>query len=187
MAALAAALLAGCVTTPPKEEVKADARPAVVVSPEVRADFDAAMVAIKAEEYAKGIELLGKVVEKSQNIAVPYINLAMAHAKLGNLPAAEENLKLALNIEPDHPVANNEYAMLYRKTGRFAEARQLYESLLQKYPYYPLVHKNLGILCDLYLRDYACSLREYESYSSAVPEDKNAQIWVTDAKRRAAQ
>ena len=116
--------------------------------------------------------------------SVTDINRAIAQAKLGNLKLAENDLKHALELEPGHPVANNEYGLLYRRTGRFSEARQLYENLLVKYPYYPLVHKNLGILCDLYLRDYKCALREYEIYSSADPEDKTIKIWITDVQRR---
>lgn len=181
---IVAAVVSGCVSNPPKEEQKAATKGAFVITPEVRADFDAAMALMKAEEYQKGVELLDKVVEKSRNNPVPYINLGIAHARLGNLKAAEDNLKLALNLEPDNPVANNEYGLLYRKTGRFGEARQLYEKLLEKYPYYPLVHKNLGILCDIYLRDYACALKEYEAYSSAMPEDKTAKIWISDVQIR---
>lgn len=176
--------LQGCVATAPKKEAVTVAKAPMVVAPEVRADFDAALALLTAGEYEKGIELMDKVVAKSQNTPVPFINLAIAHVKLGNLGKAEENLQHALKLEPDHPVANNEYGLLYRKTGRFGEARQLYEQLLEKYPYYPLVHKNLGILCDIYLRDYACALREYELYSSAVPEDKTAKIWIADVQRR---
>lgn len=181
---LAVLLQTGCVTAPVKEKTKAAPRAAIPVTPEARADFDAAMALINAEQYEKGIEMLDKVVEKSQKHPVPYINLAIAHAKLGNLKEAEENLKVALNLEPDNPVANNEYGLLYRKTGRFSEARQHYEQLLEKYPYYPMVHKNLGILCDIYLRDYECALREYEFYSEAMPDDKNAKIWIADVQRR---
>lgn len=177
-------VLSGCVSNPPKEATKAGSKTAVAVTPELRADFDAAMALMKAEEYQKGIEMMDNVVAKSQNHPIPYINLGIAHAKLGNLKAAEDNLKLALNLDPDNPVANNEYGLIYRKTGRFSEARQLYENLLEKYPYYPLVHKNLGILCDLYLRDYECALREYEFYSGAMPDDKTAKIWIADVQRR---
>lgn len=181
---IVAAFLSGCVSNPPKQEQSEGVKKTVTVTAEMRDDFDAAMVQMKAEEYQKGIELLDKVVEKSQNIPVAYINLGIAHAKLGNLKAAEDNLKIALSLEPDNPVANNEYGLLYRKTGRFNEARQLYEKLLEKYPYYPLVHKNLGILCDIYLRDYECALKEYEFYSGAEPEDKTAKIWIADVQRR---
>lgn len=182
----ALALLAGCVAQPPKkEEVKPVAtQPAIVVAPEDRADFDAAMARLNAEKYKEGIELLDKVIARTQSNPVPYVNRGIAHARLGNHKLAEEDLKRALELEPNNPVANNEYGLLFRKTGRFAEARKLYESLLQKYPYYPVVHKNLGILCDLYLRDYACALREYEIYGEAVPEDKNIKIWIADVQRR---
>ena len=179
------AVLAGCAAPPPKQEVQpVAAKPAVVVTPEVRADFDAAMARMNAQDYPKGIELLGKVIAQIPNNPVPYINRGIAHTRMGNLKPAEDDLKRALELEPGNPVANNEYGLLYRKTGRFGEARKLYESLLVKYPYYPLVHKNLGILCDLYLRDYDCALREYESYSQATPEDKTIKIWITDVQRR---
>lgn len=182
----ALALLAGCVAQPPKkEEVKpVVTTPAIVVAPEDRADFDAAMARLNAEKYEEGIALLDKVIARTQSNPVPYINRGIAYARLGNHKAAEEDFKRALELKPDHPVANNEYGLLFRKTGRFAEARKLYESLLAKYPYYPVVHKNLGILCDLYLRDYACALREYEIYGEAVPEDKNIKIWIADVQRR---
>lgn len=190
LSAAVIAVLAGCAGEPPKQEAKpaqvqpAEVKPAVVIAPEVRADFDAAMTRMNAKDYPQGIELLGKVIAQIPNNPVPYINRAIAHIRMGNLKPAEDDLKRALELEPGHPVANNEYGLLYRKTGRFGEARQLYESLLLKYPYYPVVHKNLGILCDLYLRDYACALREYEAYSSAMPEDKTAKVWIADVQRR---
>ena len=182
---MAISMLAGCAATAPKQEAQpVAAKPAVVVAPEVRADFDAAMARMNAQEYQKGIELLDKVIAQIPNNPVPYINRAMAQEKLGNLKPAEDDLKRALELDPGHPVANNEYGLLYRKTGRFGEARKLYEGLLAKYPYFPLVHKNLGILCDLYLRDYDCALREYEAYRSATPEDKTIKIWIADVQRR---
>jgi tetratricopeptide (TPR) repeat protein len=184
--ATVAALLSGCVAPPPKQEVKpvVAAAPAMVVAPEVRADFDAAMARMNAQEYQQGIELLDKVIARAPKLPVPHVNRGIANVKLGNLKAAEEDLKRALELEPGNPVANNEYGQLYRKTGRFAEARKLYEALLAKYPYYPIVHKNLGILCDLYLRDYECALREYEAFRSAEPEDKTIKIWIADVQRR---
>lgn len=149
-----------------------------------RPDFDAAMGLIKAGEYDKGIELLNRVAGKSQNNPVPYINLAMAYRMLGNLKLAEENLKLALIADSASPVANNEYAMVYRKTGRYSEARQRYEKALEKYPQFLLAHKNLGILCDLYTRDYACAQKQYEIYSGAMPEDKTVKIWLADVQKK---
>lgn len=181
---LVAASLLGCAARPSHTELASTARQAAPIPQAVRDDFDVAMKLMKSEEYGKGIELLNGVATKSQNNAVPHINLAIAYAKIGNLKNSEDSLKAALELEPDNPVANNELGLLYRKTGRFGEAKQAYENILKKYPDYPLVHKNLGILCDLYLRDYACALKEYETYSSAMPEDKNAKIWISDIQKR---
>lgn len=189
------ALLAGCAGNNPaikgkikpaeNQKVKIQAgKPAATDVREPHADFDAAMGFIKAGEYDRGIELLNKVTEIKKNNPAPYINLAMAYGKAGNLKLAEKNIKLALKIDPDSPVANNEYAMLSRKTGRFREARQLYEKAVEKYPGFYMAHRNLGILCDLYMRDYECAIKHYGIYSGGAPDDKTVGIWIADVQKR---
>lgn len=162
-------------------------QPTVADAREARIDFDAAIEFIKAGEYDRGIELLNKVTAIEKNSPVPYINLAIVYGKVDNLKLAEENLKRALNIDPQNPVASNEYALLYRKTGRFSEARHLYERILKKYPGFYMARRNLGILCDLYMRDYECALKQYEIYTGAVPGDKTVKIWIADVKKRLTQ
>ena len=178
------AMLHGCGSVQPIKVESQPGKPVVALTSEARADYEAAMVFINAEEYEKGIELLNKVVKVSQSNAIPHINLALVYKKQGKLKLAEENLKLALNAEPENPVAHNEYALLYRKTGRFAEARQIYEKILDKYPNFNMAHKNLGILCDLYMKDYACALKHYEIYSNVVQDDKTVKIWIVDLQKR---
>lgn len=156
----------------------------VKIGADVRADFDAAMERLRAEEYEKGIELLDKVIKRSPNTTAPYINIAIAYKKINKLELAEENLKKALNLNPDHPVANNEYGQLCRKAGRFPEARQVYEKTLEKYPEFHPARKNLGILCDLYLKDSECALMNYQIYNEAVPDDKTVGIWIADLQKR---
>ena len=192
-----AVLMSGCASKqqPMKEKNKPISQKAgirvdkltVADALEVRTDFNAAMGFIKSGKYDNGIELLNKVAERVKNNSALYTNLALAYTMIGNLKLAEANFKLALNINPGNPVASNEYAMLYRKTGRFSEARQLYERTLEKYPGFYVAHKNLGILCDLYMRDYACALKHYDTYSDAMPGDKTVKIWIADVKKRLAR
>jgi Tfp pilus assembly protein PilF len=147
-------------------------------------DFDRAVAMLNDREYGQAIELLEKVIEQSPGVTAPYIDIAIAYQHMGNLDQAEEHLKVALSLVPEHPVACNEYGLLYRKTGRFAEARAIYEKALLSFPDYYPVHRNLGILCDLYLNDTACALDHYEIYSEARPEDDQVKAWIANLRAR---
>jgi tetratricopeptide (TPR) repeat protein len=149
-----------------------------------RRDFDRAIAMLKDKDYGQAIDLLEKVIELSPGISAPYIDIAIAYQGIGKPDKAEEHLKAALKLFPEHPVACNEYGLLYRKTGRFAEARSIYEKAIARFPdYYPL-HRNLGILCDLYLDDPECALKQFETYSERMPADAQVKIWIAELRMR---
>jgi Tfp pilus assembly protein PilF len=149
-----------------------------------RRDFERAVAMLNDQDYGNAIDLLEKVIEQSPRVTAPYINIAVAYEHISKLEEAEEHLKTALRLVPEHPVACNEYGLLYRKTGRFAEARAIYEKVLSSFPDYYPVHRNLGILCDLYLNDPGCALEHYEIYSEAKPENKQVKLWIADLRAR---
>lgn len=147
-------------------------------------EFERAVVLLQQDDYAQAAELLEKVIERSPGVSAPYINLAIACRHLHRLPEAEAHLQTALGLVPAHPVASNEYGLLLRQTGRFAEAREVFEKTLTAFPEYLPARRNLGILCDLYLDDLACALEQYEIYHEAVPGDGQVGIWVADLRLR---
>jgi len=151
---------------------------------QAHSDFQHAIARMKAKDYAGAIALLDKVIAKSPGVTAPYIDIALAYEHLGKLKKVEKNLKTALSLVPDHPVASNEYALLLRKAGHFAEARAVYEKTLTAFPEYLPAHLNLGILCDLYLNDPQCALDQYDIYSKARPADKQIKIWIDDLRMR---
>ena len=204
--AMALSVLAGCATDGKVKATPVADEPTVVTGPSVarledgrdgfiitevptmdnasRRDFDRAVVMLKGQDYGQAIDLLEKVIEQSPGVSAPYIDIAIAYLRVGKPSLAEEHFKAALMLFPEHPVASNEYGFLCRKTGRFAEARAIYEKAIASFPeYYPL-HRNLGILCDLYLNDPACAFAHYEIYSNARPEDSQVKLWIADLRNR---
>jgi tetratricopeptide (TPR) repeat protein len=149
-----------------------------------RSDFDSAVVMFHEQAYEQAIDLLESVIKQSPGATAPHINLGMAYQQIGELEKAEIQFKAALELVPDHPVACNQYGMLLRKTGRFEEARNIYEQALARFPdYYPL-HRNLGILYEFYLNDLSTALEHYELYSQVMQEDDKVKLWIADLRTR---
>ena len=152
-----------------------------------REAFEQAVQLLNRKEYTGAIVLIEKVIAQSPGVTAPYINLALAYQAIDQADKAETHLKAALDLIPDHPVACQLYGLLCRETGRFAEARAHYEKALAHYPDYYPVHKNLAILCDLYLNDPACALEHYQRYSEGAPEDGQVRLWIADLQGRMEQ
>jgi len=149
-----------------------------------RRTFARAVDLLGEEQYDQAIPLLEEVIAQSPNVTAPYIDLAIAYVRNNQSEKAEAQLKTALTLFPGHPVASNEYGLLVRKAGKFAEARAIYEASLEKFPEYSPLHRNLGILCDLYLNDLTCAMTHYEIYSENTPDDEQARMWIADLKIR---
>jgi len=157
------------------------------VGASVRTDYETALTLLRQGHHDDGVALLETVAAEAPQFSAPYIDLGVAYHRAGDLEAAEQNLLLALGQNFDHPIAHNELGIVYRKTGRFAEARRSYENALAIYPGYHFARRNLAILCDLYLADLDCALQNYEAYMATVPSDDEASMWIADLRLRSGQ
>ena len=157
------------------------------ISNDVRIDYDEALILLEQGRHEQGVALLEAVVEAAPHLSAPRIDLGIAYHRAGDLEAAESSLLLALESNPDHPIAHNELGIVYRKTGRFVEARQSYEAALTIYPGYHYARRNLAVLCDLYLADLNCALENYEAYMATVPSDEETSMWISDIRQRMGQ
>ena len=195
--ALSASLVAACATTSEpvrlpvnvevQEEVGFTITEEAHIGGDVRAEYEIALSYLQQGRHDEGILLLEQVADAAPELSAPRIDLGVAQHRAGNLEAAEEHLLLALESNPEQPVAHNELGIIYRKTGRFDEARKSYESALAVYPGFHFARRNLAILCDLYLADLDCALQNYEAYMKTVPSDEEASMWIADIRYRLDQ
>lgn len=154
------------------------------VDADVQLDFNSGVSLLQQKQYAQAAAVFKSVTEREQRLPAPYINLAIAQLALNETDEAEQNLIKALKLDINHPVANNELGLLYRKAGKFKSARTAYENAISEHPDYLPARRNLGVLCDLYMHDYQCALEQFEVCLDHNPDDKNMEIWVADVKRR---
>lgn len=173
------------------------ARTPVPISASLQSDFNKALSLMKKGAYEEAIPLLEAILAENDQLPGAQINLAIAYMNIepgdqdgkqreANLKKAEQALSRAVEVNPDDAIAHHQLGLLYRKTGRFADARKAYERAISIESTYAMAHLNLGILCDIYLQQPECAIDHFEKYRALVPEaGEKVGLWLSDIRQRA--
>lgn len=190
------ALLSACSTTPRQQIVDApeetfDALPNPYLthqktpSSQAQADFELALQAMQSQDWQTAKTLLERMTQTYPSLSGPYVNLGLVHRQLHQQDKAIEAFTLAIAVNSLNSEAYNQLAILHREQGQFALAEQSYLQALEVWPHNPVVHRNLGILYDLYMGRFDDALRHYRlSQKVATEPERRVTGWIVDLQRR---
>jgi tetratricopeptide (TPR) repeat protein len=161
------------------------AQPDFRINKKTAAAYNEALKHMRAKNYDTAILQMQKVAQMDERISGPWVNIGMAHKKLGDIAKARTAFNQALKINPNNPFALNQLAIMNREEGKFELAEKLYMKALSAYPDYKNAHLNLAILCDVYLRKIDCALDHYQEYLNlSGGNDKQVTAWMSQLEKQ---
>jgi|JI8StandDraft_1071087.scaffolds.fasta_scaffold17887_5 Flp pilus assembly protein TadD len=151
----------------------------------VLADYQKAIVLMKANQADEAFALFEEVHNKAAQFSGPLINQAIIRIQQQKYKEADDLLKKAITLNEKNPFVYNLQGYVGRQLGLFPYARTAYEKAISLSPKYAKAHFNLGVLADLYLQDFPLALQHYEAYQTtqATP-DATVGKWIIDLQKR---
>lgn len=155
-----------------------------VVTPEARKNFNRAINFLKDGQLDKAFEILVSINKKNPRLAGPLINIGIIYFKKGEYDKSVSHLEYAIKENHKNVTAYKVLGAVYKEQGKFKESRNAYKEGLNVSPDDKDLHYNLGILNELYLRDYPAAVKHYNQYLAYVGEDKKVSAWLKGLERQ---
>lgn len=139
---LLAALLAGCVT-----ETSGGLPPPAADSVRVRAQLDLARAYLETDNFERARNPLNRALEIDSTSVEAHVLLAVLYEREGEAELAERHYQLALESQPEHSQAMNNYASFLYTQQRYVEAVALLRRLVDDVNYRARsqAYENLGL------------------------------------------
>lgn len=150
-----------------------------------RDTFSKAMTALKKKRTKDAEKLLDQLIQQRPDLVSAIYNKALLLEEQSKLEASISLLQMAHAIDPSNPRVCNSLGRALRSQGKFQEAEGVYKNCLSFEDQSPIVHKNYGILLDLYLHQSELALQQYKLYMEKTGNsDKLVKGWILDLQRR---
>ena len=142
-------------------------------------EYNRAMALAAEQKLQQADQILSRISAGSASLPWnAYANHGIVLFKLQQYGRAEEAFKRSLQLQPV-PAVYNYLGLLYRQTGRFGDAEQAYMNAVKLDARYAAAYRNLAILNELYLFDYAKARRYYQQYAQLQPtRGEQVQSWL---------
>jgi Tfp pilus assembly protein PilF len=147
--------------------------------------FGKALTAIKNKKNSQALLLLDKLIVARPELTSARLNKAKLLEVSKAFEKSLNELQIASNIDPYNPAICNSYGRMLRLQGKFQMADKHYQRCLSFEKQSAVVHKNYGILLDLYLHKPELALQHYQAYMDKTGnKDRQVKGWILDLKRR---
>ena len=177
-------LISGCAQESVKTTTKPD-KPQVVLADSDKRLYNKALWDIKKKRYKKAEVILNKLISKYPDASGPLPNKGVIYSVRKDLAEAEKLFLQALSKNKNLVQARNYLAVLYRKQGKFKEAKDMLDAAIAADPYYANAYYNLGILYELYLQKPEKALENYQLYLDLKKDgDKQVSQWISLLQRQ---
>ena len=157
------------------------------LSSEIEEQFNHGVRAIYDQNFDKAEEIFLKMTQSYPTLSGPFANLGSVLTTKKEYASAELAFLRALELNKQNPEIYNQLGLMYRQSGQFNKALEIYKQGLETAPENPNLLRNIGILLELYLGTPEAALEYYQRYLETKPNDKQVQIWIADLSQRIGQ
>ncbi|AXQ27654.1 hypothetical protein D0B54_02765 [Solimonas sp. K1W22B-7] len=153
-----------------------------------QARFKAALEQLKGKQFAEAEQALVELTKDFPEYSGPWTNLGIIYFNSNRKGPAAAAFNKAAVLNQDNVVAFNYLGMLARETRDYPRAQMAYDKALKLQPDNALVHLNLAILLDEYLKRPADALPHYKEYQRlSGKQDLRVLAWVAEIEANAAK
>lgn len=186
-----ALLLAGCAGTArqptPTAGAATDDTAAATAEREI-ALFQQAITALNQQQLDRAEADLTAITRTRPELAGPWVNLALLHARKKDFAAAQAYVAKALARNPRLAQAHNVAGYLEAANGNVGKAVAHYQKAIELKADYALAHYNMALLNDIYLHDIPTAVQHYKRYLQLTNfQDKKTADWVAELERSLAK
>ena len=156
-----------------------------VPSDKVKALYAKGLNYMKKKSYKRALSAFADAIYQDSLISGPHVNRGLIFYALEDYASAETEFKWAAQKNKKQKIALLYRGFLEKRKGNFKGAKEYYNKAIEADPKYKIAHYNLGILCDLFLKDIKCALDSYKEYDDLIDgDDDQVKIWIKDMETR---